>query len=236
MPALAILMALYWERIARPWFWLTLLLAVPALVMLARIAWVMGQDLNIAGADSALLLAAALISGGVGLGAVVLGLARPAWLRHATLVAVLSVYACFGAMVAPLGTSAAQYSTAVQPQVHGLRVAVPNGFNAQYERFRWALPGALITPYDSDSRNVGELYPDMPADARLKRLIQEFDAVVWVQEQPSQTEPSCAPGCRIIGQRWHVKSRHRSGEVTTANLWLPQEWLFRREWLIVRVP
>jgi hypothetical protein len=117
-----------------------------------------------------------------------------------------------------------------------LRVAVPNGFNAQYERFRWVLPGARSTPYDSDNRNVGALYPDMPADARLQRLLNEFDAVVWVQEQPSQLEPTCAPQCRVLAQRWHVKSRHRSGEVTLANLWMPQEWLFRREWLIVRAP
>jgi hypothetical protein len=236
MPALAILAALYWERIARPWFWLTLLLAVPALVMLARIAWVMNVQLRMAATDSELLLGCSLASCALGLAAVVAGLVRATWLRNATLVAVFAVYACFGAMVAPLGTAAANYSATVQQQMQDLRVAVPNGFNAQYERFRWVLPGARSTPYDSDNRNVGALYPDMPADARLQRLLNEFDAVVWVQEQPSELEPTCAPQCRVLAQRWHVKSRHRSGEVTLANLWMPQEWLFRREWLIVRAP
>lgn len=232
MPALAILVALYWERIARAWFWLTLLVTVPALVLLARIAWVMG-DMDVA---SPPLLLAALAACALGLTAVLLGLAKPAWTRNASLVACLAVYACFGAMVAPLAAPGANYSLAVQHEMQGARVAVPNGFNAQYERFRFALPGAQITPYDAEGRNVGELYPDMTPDARLQRLLTEFDAVVWIQDSPERTAPSCAPACRVVGQRWHVKSRHRSGEITPDNLWTPQQWLFRREWLIVRAP
>ena len=232
MPALAILAALCWERIARAWFWLTLLVTVPALVLLVRIAWVMGS-MDIA---SPPLVLAALAASALGLTAVLLGLANPAWTRNAALVACLAVYACFGAMVVPLAAPGANYSLAVQQQMQGARIAVPNGFNAQYERFRFALPGAQITPYDAEGRNVGELYPDMAPDARLQRLLTEFDAVVWIQDSPERTAPSCAPACRVVGQRWHVKSRHRSGEITLDNLWTPQQWLFRREWLIVRAP
>ena len=230
MPALAILAALYWERIARPWFWLTLLLTVPALVLLARIAWVMG-GMDIA---STPLLLGAMAACTLGLVAVLLGLVNPNWTRNASLVSCLAVYACFAFMVAPLGAPGANYSAAVQQQMQGARVAVPNGFNAQYERFRFALPGARVTPYDAEGRNVGELYPDMAPDARLQQLLTEFDAVVWIQDQPERTAPGCLPACRVIGQRWHVKSRHRSGEITLNNLWTPQQWLFRREWLIVR--
>jgi 4-amino-4-deoxy-L-arabinose transferase-like glycosyltransferase len=232
MPALAVLAALYWERIARPWFLLSLLLTVPALVLLARIAWVMA-DMEF---GSPWLLAMALAAAALGLAAVLAGLLRPAWSRNATLLACLSVYACFGAMVAPLSTPAAGYSGTVKQQLQGARVAVPNGFNAQYERFRFVLPGAQPTPYDTDGRNVGEGYPDLPPDARLQRLLAEFDAVVWIQEQPDRSAPSCVPGCRVLAQRWHVKSRHKSGEITLDNLWTPQQWLFRREWLVVPAP
>ena len=232
MPALAMLAALYWERIARPWFWLTLLLTVPALVVLARIAWVVADM----GLGTPVLLAWALAAAALGLGAVLAGLLRPAWTRNASLVACLAVYACFCAMVAPLGTREANYSAAIQQQLQGKRVAVPNGFNAQYERFRFVLPGAQLAPFDTDGRNVGEGYPDLPPDARLQRLLAESDAVVWVQEDPQQQAPSCVPFCRVLAQRWHVKSRHKSGEITLDNLWMPQEWLFRREWLIVPAP
>ncbi len=59
--------------------------------------------------------------------------------------------------------------------------------------------------------------------------------MVWLQEDLN-TAPSCLPRCRLVAQRWHVKSRHKDGEVTLDNLWQPQDWLFRREWLLVRAP
>jgi hypothetical protein len=95
-------------------------------------------------------------------------------------------------------------------------------------------PGAKITPYDAEGRNTGELYPDMPGPERLQRLLNEFDAVVWLQDDDDQEQPSCMPGCKLLGQRWHVKSRHKAGEITLDNLWYPQEWLFSREWLLVK--
>jgi hypothetical protein len=177
-----------------------------------------------------------MLAGATGLAALVWGLLKPEATRTATLVACLSVYACFGTMVAPLSGDAANYSEAVQQQLQGKRVAVPNGFNAQYERFHFLLPKAQLAPYDTDGRNTGALYPDLPAAQRLDRLVQEFDAVVWVQPSLEQATPSCAPGCRVLAQRWHVKSRHQSGEITLGNLWYPQEWLFRREWLVTRAP
>ncbi len=232
MPALAILMALMWERIHKGWFGLTLLLTAPALVMLARIGWVL-SDTDI---GTNILLVAVLLSGATGLAAVLLGLFKPATTRVAALVACLCVYASFSAMVAPLSLDAANYSEAIQQQLKGAKVAVPNGFNAQYERFHFLLSQSALVPYDTDGRNTGALYPDMPAAQRLTTLLKEFDAVVWVQASLEQAEPSCVPDCKVLAQRWHVKSRHQSGEVNLGNLWYPQQWLFRREWLIVGAP
>jgi len=230
MPALAILAALLWQRIGRLWFWLTLLLLAPVLVMLARIGWV----LNETDIGSPFWCALVWFTSALGLIAVLWGAINPAAVRNATLVACLSVYACFGAMVAPLNQSPANYSAEVQTRLKGAHVAVPNGFNAQYERFHFLLPGSALEPYDTDGRNTHALYPDLPADARLEKLLEEFDAVVWVQESAGDSQPACAPACKVLAQRWHVKSRHQSGEVTLANLWYPQQWLFRREWLLQR--
>ena len=72
-----------------------------------------------------------------------------------------------------------------------------------------------------------------PAE-RLQRLLTEFDAVVWLQDNEDQEQATCLPNCQLLAQRWHVKSRHKSGEVTLDNLWYPQEWLFSREWLLVK--
>lgn len=230
MPALAIVMALAWERIARPWFWITLLIMLPVFGVLGRIAWVIGgMDIG-----STTTLVATLLAAGIGTLAALAGLLNPAWTRNAALLACLAVYATFGLMVAPLSTSTADYSSAVQARMQGQRVAVPNGFTGQYERFHFVLPGARITPYDAEGRNTGALKPELPPAERLEFLLAQFDAVVWLQDSLDQPEPSCVPRCTVLGARWHIKSRHKSGEVTLANLWYPQEWLFRREWLVTK--
>jgi 4-amino-4-deoxy-L-arabinose transferase-like glycosyltransferase len=232
MPAVALTMALVWDRIPKVWFWITLAIAAPALVMLGRVAWVMG-DLQIASSTQIAMTLVAVCAGLTGASA---GFFIQNWCRAATLVAVLSLYASFGLMVQPLGTEAAGYSAAVQARMQGQRVAVPNGFTGQYERFHFVLPGARITPYDAEGRNTGAFKPELPPVERLAYLLEQFDAVVWLQDNLNQPAPSCLPRCTLLGQRWHVKSRHKEGEVTLQNLWQPQEWLFRREWLVANRP
>jgi 4-amino-4-deoxy-L-arabinose transferase-like glycosyltransferase len=228
MPALAIVMALVWEKIPKAAFWATLVVMAPALVMLARIAWVMG-GMQIA---SQIEVTMTLIAVCAGLAGATAGFIRKKWLRPATLLACLAVYASFSLMVEPLSTPATGYSAAVQNQVQGKRIAVPNGFTGQFERFHFILPMAKLVPYDADGRNTGAYQPDLPAVERLSYLLGQFDAVVWLQDDLSQPEPSCMPQCQLLGARWHVKSRHKAGEVSLGNLWQPQEWLFRHEWLV----
>ena len=230
MPAIAIAMALAWDRIARVWFWITLVILVPALVMLARIAWVMGDMQIASGPQIAITLVAAFL----GLTWASAGFFISRWAKPAALVAVLAVYASFGLMVQPLGTDSAGYSAAVQAAMKGQRVSVPNGFTGQFERFHFVLPDARITPYDAEGRNTGALKPELVPAERLDFLLDQFDAVVWLQDSLDQQGPSCLPRCTLLGTRWHVKSRHKAGEVTLQNLWYPNEWLFRREWLVAR--
>ena len=230
MPALAMLMALDWDRLGRIWFWLTLAVLAPALVMLARVAWVMG-DLQMANTAQTTMT---LIAACAGLTCVAAGFHSKERCRAATLCACLAVYAAFGCMVAPLSTPEAGYSTAVLRHMQGQRIAVPNGFPGQYERYEFVLPGNHLVPYDAEGRNTGAFSPDMPGAERLPYLLNQFDAAVWYQDRLDQFQPSCLPQCTLLGWRWHVKSRHKSGEVTLTNLWYPQQWLFRKEWLVTK--
>lgn len=229
MPALALSMALLWERIARVWFWLTLLLLLPALLLLARIAWVIGTlDIGTPALACATVAACAL-GGGVALA----GLLRARWTRNATLLVCTAVYASFNLMVAPLSGAAAGYTPEVQQVLQGRKVAVPNGFTGQFEHYHFVLAGAQLTPYDAEGRNTGVLYPELAPAARQQRLLASFDAVVWLQDSSEASGPACLPRCRVLAQRWHVKSRHRQGEVTWENVWYPMDWLFSREWLLL---
>ena len=232
MPALAILLALHWERIARIWFLLTLLIASVALVILGRIAWVVG-DMDIASSWTRGLAMAAVVAG---LASAIAALVRRSWSRNAALVGCFSVYACFGLMVAPLDSAQAQFPASALSQLSGKRVAVPNGFTAQYERFHFILPDSTFVPFDVAGRNTGALHPEMPDAPRLAFLIANFDAVIWLEDDSQASAPLCAPQCTVLGYRWHVKSRHKAGEVTLSNLWYPQQWLFGREWLLAAQP
>ena len=228
MPALAMVLALHWERIARFWFLLTLLISSAALVILGRIAWVVGE-MDIASPWTRWTAMALVV---VGLGSAIGAVLRSEWSRNATLLACLSVYACFGLVVAPLDSAQAQFPPGALAQLVAKTVAVPNGFTAQYERFHFIMPDSTLAPYDVAGRSTGALHPEMPDVPRLAFLLENFDAVVWLDDNSAATAPLCAPHCKVLGYRWHVKSRHKSGEVTLSNLWYPQQWLFGREWLV----
>ena len=228
MPALAIVAALLWDRIRLAWFWITLLIAVPALVMLARITWVMGS-MDIASPSQVTFT---LLCASAGFISIVAGIARQSWCKQGTLWCVLAVYLTFSAMVAPLNKPSDSYLRAAQTELFGRTVAVPNGFTGQFERFHFILPGVNINPYDAEGRNTGAFEPNLPPDERLLYLLRSFDAVVWIQDDLTNVSPSCMPQCQSLGSRWHVKSRHKAGEITLENVWYPDQWLFRREWLL----
>ena len=225
MPALACVIALGWQHIGRIWFVLCLPLCALMLLVLGRIAWV-AHDLGIASTSEWLAAMAAALTG---LWLVLAGLWRARWSRGCTVAACLAVYACLGLSTAPLNGPAGRYpaDALVALAKPGARVAVPNNFNGQFERFEFLLTGYRFVPYDSQAR-----VSTNPDGATLANLLARHDAVVWLQGTPTETAPPCAPGCSLLGTRWELKGRHRSGEITLANLWYPQQWLFRREWLI----
>ena len=223
MPALAILIALYWQRIGRTWFVMSLLLCGLLIAALTRIAWA-AHGLGIA---SSMELGLTLL---VGLASLLLlggGLLKSAWTRACTLAMCLAVYASFGFSTASLNGSAGQYAGTVQAKLQGARVAVPNGFNGEFERFQFLLPGNRFIPYAVEERSASN------AGARqLAALLSSHDAVIWLQSDLSELAPPCRPDCRVLGWRWDVKGRHRSGEIHAGKLWYPERWLFRREWLV----
>lgn len=225
MPALAMLIALYWERIARGWFLASMGLIGIVLLVLGRIAWV-AHDLGIASAIEMMLTLVAVMAASVTL---LCGIAKPAWTRACTAAASLLVFASFNLVVAPLDGPSGRYTQQVSTQLNKANIAVPSNFNAQFERFEFLLPGNKIRGFDYDLMVKGA------ASAQtLNGLLQQHDAVVWVQVDSAQTTAPCLPNCKVIATRWVVKERHRSGEITWANLWYPHAWLFNREWLLAR--
>jgi 4-amino-4-deoxy-L-arabinose transferase-like glycosyltransferase len=234
MPAVAMLLALYWRDIGRLWFMPTLLFCALAFVMLGRIAWV-GRGLGLSSTSE---LGLTLLVMAIGTLAIVAGLWRSAWTRTASLLACLLVYAGFGLTVAPLDGMPGNFGPAAVQQLPAGRVAAPNNFNGQFERYRFVLPGShRFVPYDTDARALARVQPGStpptPA-AQLERLLADHAAVIWGQSSQEEIAPACLPACRVLGERWHLRSRYLSGEISLSNVWYPQQWLFRHEWLVVR--
>lgn len=232
MPAVAMLLALHWRSIGRLWFVPTLLLSGLALLVLGRIAWV-GHML---GLSSATDIGLALLAAGLGAGAMVIGLWRATWTRTGAVLAGLLVYATFDLTVRPMDGPVGRY--AAQTAAPSGRIAVPNGFNSQFERFQFLLPGQhQFIPYDTGGRALARVAPGatLPTPAQqLQQLLATHDGVVWIQSDIAETAPTCLPQCQVLGERWLLTSRHMPGEVTLTNLWQPQQWLFKREWLLTR--
>ena len=236
MPAVAMLLALHWRDIPRAWFVPTLLLSALALLVVGRIAWVvheldLSSSLALAAVLGVLALTAAVILG---------GLWRAVWTRGAAVLACLLVYLTYSLAVAPLDGPRGRYDAATIAAAPSGRIAVPNGFNSQFERFQFLLPGDhAFEPYATGERALGLRAPGAPAPApaeELAALLAAHDGVVWIQSDAASTAPPCRPGCEVLGERWMLRGRLPPGDVTLGNLWYPQEWLFRREWLLVRSP
>ncbi len=235
MPAIAILIALNWRSIGRRWFIPSLLLSGFIGLVLGRIAWV-GHDL---GLFSVWEFGAVLIVLGLGALTLFVCMLKPNWIRTGAVLISLLVYAVFNLTVAPLDGPVGRYkvdSTTVLPPE--ARIAVPNSFNGQFERFQFLLSGQhSFVPYDTEARAAARIVsgsPRISLTTQLDELLAKHDAVVWIQVEPTETEPPCAPNCHVLGQRWLLKSRYLSGEVRLNNLWQPQDWLFKREWMVVR--
>jgi 4-amino-4-deoxy-L-arabinose transferase-like glycosyltransferase len=227
MPALAIVIALWWPRIPRAWFFASGLLVTIAALVLARIAWVM-QSTQIASPMESVATALALIAA---LGLIGAGFVKAAWTRACTVAACLVLYGGFGLLVSPLDGQAGRYGREVQAALKGKSIAVPSNFNAQWERFEFLLPGNQLAPFDAALQTASE-----PAGSQsLATLLQRHDAVVWGQADPVQGEPPCRPDCKILASRWVVKERHKEGDITAANVW-GLGWLFSREWILTSRP
>jgi len=234
MPAVAMLLALHWRDIARAWFVPTLLLAAGALTLIARIAWI-GHALDLISTPE---LGLALLAVAAGVLACVAGLWRRDWSRGAAVLASLLVYAAFNLTVAPMDGPVGRYDTQAIATAPLGRIAAPNGFNSQFERFQFLLPGKHhFVPYETGARALARRAPGVPPPTpaeELQELLATHDAVIWIQHDSAQITPPCLPDCRVLGERWLLTSRHLPGEVRLDNLWHPQQWLYRREWLLVR--
>jgi len=212
MPAIAVLLAVYWQRLPRGVYLVALLVAAAIGALIGYLSWRLAGALPAAALYTPshwLVLLAMLATVVAGLGW------RPAT-RAASIVAVFLTYLAFASTVAPLEGPAGRYDEAARRYAAGHDVWVPCNFRAMYEADRFLLPGANVLGYADDGGH----------DARsLAQRLRLFTVKVPFDGKPCE-------GCRVIGERLEIRSRHTRGQIDEMLRGRVFEHLFMRELLV----
>ena len=218
MPAAAVLIALYWQRMARGWFVMTLVFCALGALGMGLIALGAVRAMQDTGVYSPLfwLLLLSIVLASI-VGAFKQQITRP--LVAASGFAVLFLLAW---TTVPLNGELGHYKPSIVALLTGQQVSVPNNFNGQFERYRFILPGAKVLAYDAP-QPVN--YTDVDALFKNSRY-------ALVARRVGQAP--CI-NCRIIDVRWDLRSRQDPSEGTWAALKTPETFWYAKEYLVERL-
>lgn len=217
MPALAVLVALYWERIARIWFSLTLVICLLGALAMGLIGYGGVRATQDAWLYSPLywvflaVLAAACLA----------GMAKPRWTRP---VAALSSFAVLFALAwatAPFNGDMGRFRADTSALLKGQAVSVPSNFNGHFERYEFIIPGAKIVPY----------FAAQPVDYQDVDALFKNTRYALVQRRAGQKP---CEQCRVIDERWDLRSRQDEKEGTLGAFKSPETFWYAKEYLVER--
>ena len=219
MPALAVLIALYWERIARLWFGLTLGVCLIGLLSMGLIGYGAvraTQETWIYSPLFWLFLAVAVL-------ACLVGLIRPALTRPVAALAGFAVLFALAWVTDPFNEERGQFQPNTVALLKGQTVAVPSNFNGHFERYEFIIPGAKIVSY----------FADQPVDYADVETLLKTHRYALVQRRTGQLP--CAPSqCRVLDARWDLRSRQDGKEGVMAALKTPETYWYAKEYLVER--
>ena len=218
MPAVAVLIALYWHRIGRSWFVITLLLCVLGASSMGLIA--MGavraiQDPNIYSPMFWLLLAFIVVTSFV-------GMFKKQWTRAAVATSCFAVLLLLAWTTAPLNGELGRFKPSTVALLQGQSVSVPNNFNGQFERYQFIMPGVKVVAYDTPQ----------PVDFADVDGLLKISRYALVARRIGQAP---CTSCRIIDSRWDLRSRQDPSEGTWAALKSPDTFWYAKEYLVERL-
>ncbi len=209
MPAVALLCALYWQRIPRWAFVATLVACGTVLSLLAFLAISLEREGGGLYGWGYWLFTATTT-------AVLLAAFKAAWTRSLVNVVVLLTLLGLAVFLRPFDGAVGTYSTEAKAYVQDRSLWVPCNFRAHDEGDRMLLRGAQVHSYAEDWKlSQDELAGRYPL----------FTAQLPLQSQP------CA-GCKVIGQRLEIRGRHSNEELLAMLKGDVYQHLFVREWLL----
>ncbi len=217
MPAVAVLIALYWQRMARIWFSLALVFCALWALAMGSIGYGAVNALQDASAYSPLfwvLLALILVAS-------ITGIVRKRLTRPVTLVTAFAALLSLAWVTAPFNGPAGHYKAATVALLQGQKLMVPNNFNGQFERYEFFIKGAKIAAYDAPQ----------PVDYADVDALFKTSRYALVARRAGQLPCS---GCKVIDERWDIRSRQDAKEGTWAAIRSPDTFWYAKEYLVER--
>lgn len=212
MPAMAVILGLHWREIPRAWFYLFVL---PLLAIFAGLIYLMipiSQQVLPAGSYAPWHYLAPF--GGIALA--LLSLLYNKWAPRLFIALIFLAFLSLASVVAPFEGPLGRFDAQAISSAAGKTVYVPSNFRAQYERYRFLLPGAEILSYD---------YGD---DAGRDRLLAEGKLVV--ADIPADSDNFAA--YPILGKRLTIRSRMPQEDIPLVLRERRMSLLFRKEVLL----
>lgn len=217
MPALAVLIALYWERISRIWFSLTLLLCLGGALAMGLIAFGgvrATQDSWLYSPLYWLFIVALAV-------ACIAGMAKRELTRPIAALSSFAVLFALAWVTSPFNGDMGHFRPETDAMLKGQPVSVPSNFNGHFERYEFIIPGAKIVPY----------FAAQPVDHQDVDALFKTTRYALVQRRVGQ-KPCDA--CRIIDERWDLRSRQDEKEGTMGAFKSPETFWYAKEYLIER--
>ena len=218
MPAVAVLVALYWQRMGQSWFVITLVFCVlgaSGMGLIALGAVRAMQDPNVYSWLFWLLLVFIVVAGFV-------GMFKTQWARAMVAASGFAVLFLLAWTTAPLNGELGRFKPSTVALLQGESVKVPNNFNGQFERYQFIMPGVKVVAYDAPQ----------PVDFADVDGLLKTSRYALVTRRIGQAP---CTSCRIIDSRWDLRSRQDPKEGTFSALTSPDTFWYSREYLVERV-
>lgn len=216
MPAVAILVGLYWSRIGRIWFGVTLLFCLAGVLAMASIAYGAVRATQDPWLYSPLYWTFLAVIGATCLA----GTVKPALSRPMAALAGFAVLLSLAWTTEPFNGPLGRFKPATEALLQGQTVAVPSNFNGQFERYQFLIRGATVLPY----------FAAQPVD--YNDIDALFKNARYALVQRRMGESPCEK-CRIVDVRWDLRSRQSEG--TLAAFKHPETFWYAKEYLVERL-
>ena len=218
MPGVAVLVALYWQRMGRSWFVITLVFCVlgaSGMGLIAIGAVRAMQDSSVYSPLFWLLLVLIVLASAV-------GMFKKQWTRATVAAAGFAVLFLLAWATAPFNGELGRFKPSTVALLQGESVKVPNNFNGQFERYQFIMPGVKVVAYDAPQ----------PVDFADVDALLKTSRYALVARRIGQAP---CTSCRIIDSRWDLRSRQDPKEGAFAALTSSDTFWYSREYLVERV-